>query len=68
MADKLYLLMLASGEDFFGEEKSDRCIEMLTERDWLEERQSFEGVESTFREIFNLPKKSTIKEQEDEEL
>jgi len=36
MADKLYLLMLASGEDFFGEEKSDRCIEMLTERDWLE--------------------------------
>ena len=28
--------MLASGEDFFGEEKSDRCIEMLTERDWLE--------------------------------
>lgn len=36
MADKLYLLLLASGEDFFGEKKSDACTELLMERDWLE--------------------------------
>lgn len=36
MADKFYMLLLSSGEDFFGEEKSDLCIELLMERDWLQ--------------------------------
>jgi len=36
MADELYLLILASGKEFFGKEKSDRWIEMFTERYWLD--------------------------------
>ncbi|KAL4496061.1 hypothetical protein ABPG72_015483 [Tetrahymena utriculariae] len=58
MSDKLYLLLLASGEDLFGEEKSDACIELLMERDWLEEKQTFDEVEQKFRDIFSLTKKT----------
>lgn len=36
MADKFYMILLASGEELFGEEISDKCIELLMEREWLE--------------------------------
>lgn len=36
MADKFYLLLLSSGEQYFGEEVNDACIEYLLSVDWLE--------------------------------
>lgn len=36
MADKFYLLLLSSGEQYFGEEVNDKCIEYITTVPWLE--------------------------------
>ena len=36
MADKFYMMLIANGEDLFGELKSDEMIEFVTSNDWLD--------------------------------
>ncbi|EGR30268.1 tubulin-specific chaperone d, putative [Ichthyophthirius multifiliis] len=68
-SDKLYLLIMSSGEEYFGEEKSDQITELLTSNDWLDviffiiiqqiiyllqEKQNYKEVEKEFKQIFKL--------------
>ena len=36
MSDKLYLFLLSSGEEYYGEERCEKGIELLTSIDWLD--------------------------------
>lgn len=55
MADKFYLLLLSSGEQYFGEEVNDACIEYLLSVDWLEmEKFNYQEPAKKFNQLFKL--------------